>query len=122
MLLTFQGRKTGKRYSIPVGYLQKGSRLRIFTRSGWWKNLQGGAAVTVRLRGRDIQGTARLVEDPQVVAEVIHEMAAKRGEEMTHRIGIISEGYGRGNGQPAAPTPGTRFIEIQLGQHDRSVQ
>src|SRR3712207_1467404 len=53
MLLTFHGRKSGKRYTTPVGYMQEGNRLYFFSHAGWWKNLLG-RPVTVRLRGKDV--------------------------------------------------------------------
>jgi hypothetical protein len=41
----------------------------VFTHGGWWKNLRGGAPVTLRIRGRELQGLAQPVaEDKQAVA------------------------------------------------------
>ena len=43
-LITFTGRKSGKTYSTPVSYSQKGSQVTIFTHGEWYKNLAAGAA------------------------------------------------------------------------------
>lgn len=70
MLVTFTGRSSGKVYTTPVEYLQEGSTVSLFTRRErvWWKNLQNGAAVTVRVRGRDRRGHASASSDPAATA------------------------------------------------------
>ena len=69
LLITFTGRKSGRTYTTPVDYSQDGDQVTIFTHADWWKNLRGGAPVTLRIRGRDYQGVAEPVaEDKQVVA------------------------------------------------------
>ena len=73
-LITFTGRKSGKTYTTPVSYYQKDDQVCIFTHANWWKNLQGGAPVTLRLRGKDIQGTADSIsEDKQAIANALAE-------------------------------------------------
>ncbi len=69
LLITFAGRKSGKTYTTPVDYSQDGDRVTIFTHADWWKNLRGGAPVTLRIRGRELQGLAEPVaDDKQAVA------------------------------------------------------
>jgi deazaflavin-dependent oxidoreductase (nitroreductase family) len=69
LLITFTGRKSGKTYTTPVDYSQDGDQVTIFTHANWWKNLIGGAPVTLRIRGRELQGLAQPVaEDKQAVA------------------------------------------------------
>lgn len=68
LLLTFTGRKTGKTYTTPVSYSQRGRQVYIFSHAKWWRNLRGGAPVTLRIQGRDLQGVAESVEDKQVIA------------------------------------------------------
>ena len=62
-LITFTGRKSGKTYSTPVSYYQQNNQVTIFTHANWWKNLQNGASVSLRLRGRELQGLAKAVAD-----------------------------------------------------------
>ncbi len=70
LLITFTGRKSGKTYTTPVDYSQDGDQVYIFTHANWWTNLRGGAPVTLRIRGRELQGLAEPVaEDKQAVAE-----------------------------------------------------
>jgi deazaflavin-dependent oxidoreductase (nitroreductase family) len=69
LLITFTGRKSGKTYTTPVDYSQDGDQVFIFTHANWWKNLRGGAPVTLRLRGREVHGMAEPVaDDKQAVA------------------------------------------------------
>lgn len=60
LLITFTGRRTGRRYTTPVQYRRTGSELRFVTARSrrWWRNLRGGAPVIVRLRGQDLTGVA----------------------------------------------------------------
>ena len=68
-LITFTGRKSGKTYTTPVSYSQQDDQVTIFTHANWWKNLGIGAQVSLRLRGRELQGMAQPVaEDKQAVA------------------------------------------------------
>jgi deazaflavin-dependent oxidoreductase (nitroreductase family) len=68
LLITFTGRKSGKTYTTPVSYSQYGDQVYVFTHANWWKNLRNGAPVTLRLRGRELQGLPEPVaEDKQAV-------------------------------------------------------
>jgi deazaflavin-dependent oxidoreductase (nitroreductase family) len=60
LLITFTGHKSGRVYTTPTEYVQQGDTVTLFTQKSriWWKNLRGGAPVTLRLRGRDVPGTA----------------------------------------------------------------
>jgi deazaflavin-dependent oxidoreductase (nitroreductase family) len=73
VLISFTGRKSGKTYTTPVQYAQQGNTLYIITSMGyiWWKNLQDGAAVQVRLRGKDRAGTATTTTDKSTVETLL---------------------------------------------------
>lgn len=51
VVVQFTGRNTGRAYSTPVAYVQHGQRLLMSTDSLWWRNVDGRAPVSVRLRG-----------------------------------------------------------------------
>jgi len=89
MVLSFTGRKSGKQYAVPVGYLQKDNRLYFSCLAGWWQNLPG-APVMVRLRGQDRDGTAARIVDPEGITEVVQMLIAKRGEKVAKRIGLLA--------------------------------
>lgn len=54
LLLTVTGRKTGRAFTLPVFYNRQGDRLLFISHPErrWWRNLRGGAPVTVWLCGR----------------------------------------------------------------------
>jgi hypothetical protein len=63
LLITVTGRRSGRVFTIPVSYLDRGDTILIEPsapeRKVWWRNLRGaGAPVTLRLRGRDRRGHA----------------------------------------------------------------
>lgn len=49
LLLRYKGRKSGRMYTTPVGYVREGDRLVVVTspRYSWWRNVVGGAEVSV---------------------------------------------------------------------------
>lgn len=78
LLITFTGRKSGKSYTTPVSYSQQDDQVYIFTHATWWKNLVGGAPVTLRIRGRQYEGLAEPVaKDKQAIAAGLAEHLRK---------------------------------------------
>lgn len=71
MLMTYTGRKSGKVYTVPMNYLDiEGVLYTISSRERtWWRNLRGGAEVTLRLKGKDKKAWAVAIEDQAEVAE-----------------------------------------------------
>jgi deazaflavin-dependent oxidoreductase (nitroreductase family) len=62
MLITVEGHKTGHKYTTPVNYVRDGDELTVVSRRDrtWWRNVSGGAPITVRLRGRVLTGRAEV--------------------------------------------------------------
>jgi deazaflavin-dependent oxidoreductase (nitroreductase family) len=85
MLITVTGRKTGKKYTTPVGFYRDGDFLWVLSsrERTWWRNVQDGADVKMRIRGKDVTGFAESVLDEEAVAAQVIEyvrhipMAAK---------------------------------------------
>lgn len=88
IVLTFQGRKSGRMFSTPVGYTLHGDVLLVFTFSNWWKNLQANPDVAVRLQGQERTGRATLSTDPQEIAAAVNLILDKRGDAMGQRLGF----------------------------------
>jgi hypothetical protein len=110
MLLSFRGQKSGKRYTIPVGYLQEGDRLYIFSHAGWWRNLPG-QPVTARLRGRERRSTARRLEDRREIAALVQQLLKRRGDAMARRMGLLEYADPEATG----PLPQrTKFFAVTL--------
>jgi deazaflavin-dependent oxidoreductase (nitroreductase family) len=70
MLITVTGRRTGRQYTTPVQYGRAGDALVVITSRDylWWRNLRGGADVTLHLRGETATGWAH-VEDEAAAVE-----------------------------------------------------
>lgn len=67
LLITFTGRVSGKTYTTPVSYSQFDNQIYIFSHANWWKNLCGGAPVTLSIRGQEIKGLAEPIADDKIV-------------------------------------------------------
>jgi hypothetical protein len=87
-LLAFRGRKTGRRYTVPVGYHVVDDRGAVLTASGWKANLRGGADVEVTRGGEPRPMRALLVEDPDEVADVYLALLARVGAKRGTRVGV----------------------------------
>ena len=76
MLITFTGRRSGHSYTTPVSYIREGQTVRCFSHSRsdilWWRNLRGGASVSLRIQGEDYQGDANAIAgDPKRIADAL---------------------------------------------------
>lgn len=91
LLLSFTGRKSSKKYTTPMAYLREGDALLVTTDSPWWKNLRGGAPVTVRVGGDEYEGTGEAVTQH---AEVVHVLS---------RFLDTQPGYGKYVGLKSGP-------------------
>jgi hypothetical protein len=63
-VLSWTGRKTGRRYSTPVSYVREGTLVYLTTGDRWWRNLASGAPVAMRIAGRRLEGNGVAVTDP----------------------------------------------------------
>ena len=62
-LITYTGRRSGRRYTIPVLYRNNGDEVTIAVgwpdRKVWWRSLTGdGGPVSLLVRGRELRGHA----------------------------------------------------------------
>jgi deazaflavin-dependent oxidoreductase (nitroreductase family) len=67
LLISFRGRRSGRRFTIPVMYAERDGMLTVFVghpeRKTWWRNVRNGAEVDVRLRGERLRGQATVADD-----------------------------------------------------------
>jgi hypothetical protein len=70
MVLRFYGRKSGRRYDIPVVAHHQGEQLYALTDARWRHNFRGGADVEVTLDGRATEMRGELIEDTAALASV----------------------------------------------------
>ena len=69
MLITVTGRKTGRKYSTPVGFYREGDCLWVMTSRDrtWWRNVRQGADVSLLLRGKTVHAFAEAELDENAV-------------------------------------------------------
>jgi hypothetical protein len=93
LVLHLAGRKTGRRYDIPVGYVDMEGKLIVVTAARWRVNLRGGADVEVTLRGCLRPMHALLEQDPASVAVSYQAMIDRIGWKKAQRqLGISLPG------------------------------
>jgi hypothetical protein len=93
LVLHLTGRRTGRRYDIPVGYVDMQGKLAVVTVARWRANLRGGADITVTMHGCLRPMHALLDEDPASVAVSYEAMISRIGWKKAQRqLGISVPG------------------------------
>jgi deazaflavin-dependent oxidoreductase (nitroreductase family) len=71
MLITVSGRKSGRKYTTPVNYARDGDTLWVTSlrQRTWWRNLKGGAPVSVLVARRALKGRGEAIVDEKAVAD-----------------------------------------------------
>ena len=79
MLITVTGRRTGRQYTTPVGFYRDDGCLWVLTSRDrtWWKNLRGGAQVSLLLRRKPVHAFA----EPQLESNTVETLL---GEYIRH--------------------------------------
>jgi hypothetical protein len=91
MLLTFEGRKTGRTYSVVVGRHELEGTLVVPTGTTgrrWRLNFRGGTPVFVTIVGRRLHGRGELVEDPEEVTRLHRLLLNRLGLKNARRLGL----------------------------------
>ena len=97
MLITVTGRKTGKKYTTLVGYFRENGDLWVLSSRDrtWWKNLQGGAEVSLLLKRKKVAAIA----EPELDTKIVQEQMCEYVKHIPHAaksMGIMVE-----NGNPS---------------------
>lgn len=91
MVVSFTGRKTGRRFSVPVSAHYIDGDLHVILEAGWKYNFKDGAPAEVTHAGKTTRMRGELITDTATVAGLVHRAA---------------EGYGA---KKAQQTMGLRF-------------
>jgi len=86
MVLSFTGRKSGRRYEIPVSAHQIGGDLYALGGAAWRLNFRGGASAEVLHNGKTTTMRGELIEDPAAVADLAHRAAESYGVKTAQRM------------------------------------
>ena len=114
MLITVAGLKTGKTYTTPVEYYRQDGFLWVITLRDrtWWRNLRGGAEVSLLLKRQRVSAFAELDLDEKSVEARMDEYL-KYTPHAAKPLGIRIEN-GNANAEDIARTAKDRlFVRIQ---------
>lgn len=79
MVVNVTGRRTGRRYSIPLSAHRIDGDLYALSSAPWTHNFRGGAAAEVLVGGKTRRMRGELIEDRAVVAELSRRCAESYG-------------------------------------------
>jgi hypothetical protein len=86
MVVSFNGRKTGRRYSVPVSAYQIDGELYALVGAPWKRNFRNGTAADVLHNGKSTAMHGDLIEDPAAVAGLYHRSAESYGAATAQRM------------------------------------
>jgi len=86
MVVSFNGRKTGRRYTIPLSAHRIDNDLYALTAAPWKRNFRGGAAAEVLLNGKSTTVRGELLEDRSIVADLYRRSAESYGVKGAERM------------------------------------
>lgn len=121
MLITITGRKTGKQYTTPVGYYRENEYLWVITSRDrtWWKNLRGGAEVSLLLKRKPVTAIAETDLDEKAVEARMYDYL-RHVPQAAKPMGIRVEN-GNVNAEDIARTAKDRlFVRLQLTSRSAS--
>jgi hypothetical protein len=85
MVVSFTGRKTGRRFTIPVSAHPVGGDLYVLLSAGWKHNFRDGAPAEVLHAGKTTAMHGQLITDPTTVAQLAHRAATSYGAKKAQR-------------------------------------
>jgi hypothetical protein len=90
------GRKSGRRYAVPVAYSRRNGILLVGTQFAWARNLRTGEPVHIRLAGQQRSADVRVVADETGVVEHFASMARDNHQfARFNKIGLDQHGEPR---------------------------
>lgn len=89
IVLHFRGRKSGRRFDLPVGYHLHEGQILLLTNSPWRYNFAGGQGIEVTYHGQRRPARAFLIENVERVAEYYQRRAEELGiKAATRQLGM----------------------------------
>jgi len=115
-LITWTGRRSGRRYTTPVSYSRSDGRVIVLTKRfrPWWHNFAEQPDVELRLAGRTVQGRARAHVDDEAYLPLLTEYLEHNTAD-AKAYGVSLDGDGRLDERDArALLPQVVIVEIAL--------
>lgn len=109
------GRKSGKRYDVPVAYTEHHGALLVGTRFAWSKNLRTGEPLEVRYKGRRRSADVEVVRDETEVVALYDVICRHNGNfAKFNKIALDADGSPRPADLRAAWQAGALVIKLRL--------
>ena len=109
------GRKSGKRYTVPMAYLRHEGALLLGSGFAWGKNLRTGEPVEVLFKGGRRTADVRVLTDEAAVVEHYGVIARRnRGFARMNKIGFGADGQPDPHDLRAASAAGARVFLLTL--------
>lgn len=86
MVVSFSGRKSGRKYSIPLSAHQVDNQLYAITSAQWKFNFRDGATATVLHGGKTTTMRGELILDAAIVADISRRCAESYGVKRAQRM------------------------------------
>jgi hypothetical protein len=85
MVVSFTGRKSGKRFAVPVSAHHLDGDLYVVLEAGWKHNFTDGHPAEVRYKGKTTAMQGQLIKDPATAADIAHRIATAEGAKLAQR-------------------------------------
>jgi hypothetical protein len=112
------GRKSGKKYTLPVNYVREGEALWVTSQRErtWWRNLLGSAPLEVVLQGKTLPARGEaLVEEGAVVEGLRHYF--QLAPQVARYFGVALDAEGKADPSSLVQAARERVVvEIRLGK------
>ncbi len=120
MLIMVTGRRSGRSYTIPVGYQRDGDRVVVLVskarRKNWWRNYLEPGPIGLRLGGEDLRGNARVLPPASEPFLAAIDGTLRRMPWLGRQFGIrYSRRSGLGTAQRELLAREVAVVEITIG-------
>jgi len=111
-------RRSGREYTIPVGYQQDGDLITVLVSEAptkqWWRNFETPAPTRLRVRGRELAGTAVVVPPGNDAFRAQGERTLRRLPFMAKVFGVDDYDRRRGLTQEQLAALGRNIAIVQI--------
>jgi hypothetical protein len=85
MIVEYTGRKSGRRFAVPVSAHRLDGDLYVILEAGWKHNFTDGAPAEVTHGAKKTPMQGLLIKDPAAVADIVHRVATGYGAKKAQR-------------------------------------
>jgi hypothetical protein len=116
-VLHVRGRKTDNLYHVPVNFVQVGDKIIVIsspTRT-WWRNLEGGAALSLHLRGDNVSAYGTVLQNRADAADALADCIWERPA-LARTLRVDRDANGTPNPAALSRAVSERVVvQLQLG-------